>query len=172
VAYRAVRDAPPIEVSMAWWANNPPARLEELLALAREVFRGATAEVVAATWICVRDGRLLVVRPAGQEAFFLPGGKPEPGETPVEAAVREVREETGIRLRPEQLTHFAEIIRPAYGRRDTNVHLICFTGPGHGTAEPAGEIAEVAWFTAADALRCAPAIQEIITRLTRQNLMH
>ncbi|MCA2212753.1 LysR family transcriptional regulator [Jidongwangia harbinensis] len=48
VAYRAVRDAPPIEVSIAWWADNPPARLDELLALARDVFRGpsgAAAEV-------------------------------------------------------------------------------------------------------------------------------
>jgi DNA-binding transcriptional LysR family regulator len=35
VAYRAVRDAPPIEVRLAWWRDDPPAALDELLALTR-----------------------------------------------------------------------------------------------------------------------------------------
>lgn len=35
VAYRAVRDAPTISVSLAWWKDDPPAYLNELLALTR-----------------------------------------------------------------------------------------------------------------------------------------
>jgi 8-oxo-dGTP pyrophosphatase MutT (NUDIX family) len=57
------------------------------------------SEVVAAAWVCVRDRRLLVVRSAGSDAFYVPGGKPEPGESWAEAAAREVGEETGIVLR-------------------------------------------------------------------------
>ncbi len=38
VAYRAVRDAPPIPVWLAWWAGDPPAQLSELLAVTRETY--------------------------------------------------------------------------------------------------------------------------------------
>jgi molybdate transport repressor ModE-like protein len=40
VAYRAVRDAPPIEVRLAWWRDDPPPRLAELIALARSLISG------------------------------------------------------------------------------------------------------------------------------------
>jgi len=36
VAYRHVRDAPPVDVHLARWADSPPAQLADLLALARE----------------------------------------------------------------------------------------------------------------------------------------
>ena len=40
VAYRMVRDVPPIPVRMAWWRDDPPAHLEELVAMARAVYDG------------------------------------------------------------------------------------------------------------------------------------
>ncbi len=46
-----------------------------------------------------RDGRVLLVQRARApltDTWTLPGGKLEAGETPEEAAAREVREETGI----------------------------------------------------------------------------
>jgi mutator protein MutT len=43
----------------------------------------------------IRDGRILVIRVRAQE-WELPKGGIEPGETAEQAAVREVREETGI----------------------------------------------------------------------------
>ena len=39
VAYRALRDAPPVPVSIVWWKNEPPSQLTELLALACTAFR-------------------------------------------------------------------------------------------------------------------------------------
>lgn len=41
------------------------------------------------------EGRIAVVHRPGRD-WTLPKGKLEPGESPVEAAVREVREETGL----------------------------------------------------------------------------
>lgn len=38
VAYRAVRDARPIPVSLAWWKDAPPRHLPELLRLACEIY--------------------------------------------------------------------------------------------------------------------------------------
>jgi 8-oxo-dGTP pyrophosphatase MutT (NUDIX family) len=46
--------------------------------------------------VVVHDGRVLVITPTGRRVTGLPKGGLEPGETPEEAAAREVREETGI----------------------------------------------------------------------------
>ncbi|WP_250030650.1 NUDIX hydrolase [Paractinoplanes maris] len=126
-----------------------------------------TAEVIAAAWVCVRDRRVLVVRPRGSDAFYLPGGKPEPFETYAEAAARETREEVGLTVDPADLTLLTEIVAPAHNRPPgTEVRLICFTGgkPDEQPA-PANEIAELAWFTSSDADRCAPAIQLLLAEL-------
>lgn len=51
---------------------------------------------------CLRDGQVLLLERV-KEPFpghwVAPGGKLEPGESPVECAVRELREETGLRAR-------------------------------------------------------------------------
>lgn len=53
--------------------------------------------------VVVREGRILIgKRPAGKHLEGLwefPGGAVEPGETPEEAVVRELREETGLEVR-------------------------------------------------------------------------
>ncbi|MFG2041721.1 LysR family transcriptional regulator [Dactylosporangium sp. NPDC048998] len=38
VAYRRVRDAPPIHVWLAWWRDDPPAFLDDLVGLARAAY--------------------------------------------------------------------------------------------------------------------------------------
>ena len=50
-----------------------------------------------------REGEVLLVRPHGAEEFALVGGYPEPYETIEEAAVREVREETGLEVEVESI---------------------------------------------------------------------
>lgn len=49
-----------------------------------------------ATIICLRSGKILLVRKKGGKWNF-PGGTIEAGEQPVEAAARELKEETRIR---------------------------------------------------------------------------
>ncbi|MGH3463462.1 MAG: NUDIX domain-containing protein [Kribbellaceae bacterium] len=52
--------------------------------------------IVAAAAV-VRAGELLVVsKRAAPEVFYLPGGKPEPGESLPDAVQREVHEELGV----------------------------------------------------------------------------
>jgi 8-oxo-dGTP pyrophosphatase MutT (NUDIX family) len=50
--------------------------------------------------LIVRKGRLLLMRrrKAGDDYYALPGGKIEPGESPEQAAVREILEETSLRV--------------------------------------------------------------------------
>ena len=52
----------------------------------------------AAGGVVLRDGRALLLRrsPGGTLQIRLPKGHVDPGETPEEAALREVREETGL----------------------------------------------------------------------------
>ncbi|MFC7279467.1 NUDIX domain-containing protein [Paractinoplanes rhizophilus] len=126
-----------------------------------------TSTIIATAWVCVRDRRVLVVRPHYTDAFYLPGGKPEPGETYAEAAAREVREEVGLVLNPADLTLYTEIVAPAHNRPPgTSVRLVCFMGGVFAGAPVASaEIGEIAWFTPADSFRCAPAIQLLVAEL-------
>ncbi|WP_286913214.1 MULTISPECIES: NUDIX hydrolase [unclassified Pseudomonas] len=54
------------------------------------------ANKVRATIICLRSGKVLLVRRKGGKWNF-PGGAIESGETPQQAAARELEEETGLR---------------------------------------------------------------------------
>jgi ADP-ribose pyrophosphatase YjhB (NUDIX family) len=49
------------------------------------------------------EGRILLTRRADNGQWCLPGGGMEPGESPSEAAVREVKEETGLTVRVKRL---------------------------------------------------------------------
>ena len=55
------------------------------------------------------DRRVLFLwpsKPSGSIAHILIGGRPEPGETPEETAMREVGEETGWRIAPRRMIGF------------------------------------------------------------------
>ena len=54
----------------------------------------------AAAIIRNQDGNILVLRRSDTQEWSLPAGAVDPGETPSEAIVREVREETGLGVTP------------------------------------------------------------------------
>ena len=65
------------------------------------------------------SGRVLLAHATGTDHWDIPKGQGEPDETPIEASLRELREETGIVLAPERLT---DLGRFAY-RPDKDLHL-------------------------------------------------
>ncbi|HZT55445.1 MAG TPA: NUDIX hydrolase [Burkholderiaceae bacterium] len=65
------------------------------------------------------DRELLLCHVTGQNHWDLPKGGIDPGETPLEAAIRETREESGLRLRAECLH---DLGRFAYTNKK-NLHL-------------------------------------------------
>ncbi|GGU18167.1 NUDIX hydrolase [Streptomyces violascens] len=128
----------------------------------------ATRTLQSVGWICIRDGRLLVVRSVGRDAFYLPGGKIEPGESHQQALVREVREELTIELAPQGLAPAMLVSATAHGLDNTQLHMHCYTSPGNGEPKPAREIQELAWVDSHDTSRCAPAVVTVLRNLHAQ----
>ncbi|MET3809308.1 8-oxo-dGTP pyrophosphatase MutT (NUDIX family) [Arthrobacter sp. UYEF3] len=97
--------------------------------------------------VCVFDtaGRLLTVRKRGTDKFMHPGGKPEAGETAAQAASRELAEEVGIIVPPEDLEPFGSWLAEAANEAATQIEATVFTAPGTWTAHASAEIAEIRW---------------------------
>jgi 8-oxo-dGTP diphosphatase len=76
--------------------------------------------VLAVGAVVVHDGGLLLVKRAkapGEGRWSLPGGRVEPGESLTEAVAREVLEETGLTVIPEELLGWVE-------RRSDDWHFV------------------------------------------------
>jgi 8-oxo-dGTP pyrophosphatase MutT (NUDIX family) len=115
-------------------------------------------------WVHVVDGRVLVARSHGKDTFYVPGGKREPGESDVETLVREIREELSVDVSGPELMGVFEA--QAHGRAEgETVRMTCYTASFAGELKPASEIAELAWFTAADADRVSPVTRVIFRHL-------
>lgn len=133
---------------------------------------GHAPELDVLAWATVRDGRMLAVRTEGTDLFYLPGGKREPGESDSTAVAREVKEETGVRLRPDTIAPFTVVHADAYGYpAGTRVRLACFFAEGDGEPAEQGEIAELAWLGYADRERCAPGVRIVMDRLRERGLV-
>lgn len=94
--------------------------------------------------VCLRDdaGRLLAVRKQGTTRFMNPGGKLEPGETPAQAAVREVREELGLEV---EVRYLGEFVTETANEPGAVLESTVFTAELTGTPTAAAEIAELRW---------------------------
>jgi len=106
------------------------------------------------------DGRWLMIRRAeGIRAggwWCFPGGAIEPGESPADALVRELREEVGLTVRPIRQVWF-------WRRPDDGLELLWWLAvPADDdvalTCEPA-EVAEARWLAPADVASLHPLLE-------------
>lgn len=63
----------------------------------------ARPRVAAGALFFDEQGRVLLVKPTYKEGWEIPGGYVEPGETPIEACEREIKEELGLDRKVERL---------------------------------------------------------------------
>ena len=126
---------------------------------------------IAASVIVV-EGRMLLVRKRGTEAFMQPGGKLEPGESGAECLVRELEEELGLRIPVAVLAPLGRFGAPAANEPDHVVDCDVYRVPaaaldGQPLAVQA-ELEELRWSDAADLAALAAAGR--LAPLTRDHL--
>lgn len=106
-------------------------------------------------WRRASDGGIEVVigYQAGEERWALPKGTPERGETMEAAALREVAEETGLRVALGDKVGVIDYWFTRDGRRvRKRVHHWLMTAAGGDFADRDGEFDEALWASAAEAL--------------------
>ncbi len=119
----------------------------------------------------VRDGRgrLLLVRRAhdpGAGQWSVPGGRVEPGESPLAAVSREVAEETGLLVVPDGL---AGVVERDFGDLTyviEDFYAALEPGCDPATARPGDDAAEVDWFfdEELDDLDCVEGLLDALRR--------
>lgn len=121
------------------------------------------------TMVINRRGEILLCHVTGQRHWDIPKGLRDAGESTLEAAQRELREETGLQFgpeafedigcftyRPEKKLHLYRVRAPdGLDRLDHLVCTSCF--PHHLTGEPTPEMDGYRWVARSDIARmCAP----------------
>ncbi len=97
--------------------------------------------------VCICDGdRILLAEHVknGHSHWLVPGGGVEPGETLVEAAARELLEETGLSVAVGRLVLVCEAIEPG-GRHLLNLVFAGSARPGELRVGRDGVLTDVAW---------------------------
>jgi ADP-ribose pyrophosphatase YjhB (NUDIX family) len=120
--------------------------------LRKRVVRAVTPNYTVGSVVLLRDenNRLLMLRQPPDRGWSLPGGLINKREAPVDAAARELREETGVKLRPDDLTQAvpAAMVNP----RTQQVDCV-FTATVSSTVavdpDPV-EVLEAGWFAIGD----------------------
>lgn len=108
-----------------------------------------------AAGVILRNRCLLLVRravPEGSVTWQFPAGKVEQGESPEDAVVREVKEETGLVVTVAE--RLRERIHPATGVRIIYFACSILSGTAHRAAPD--EIADIAWVPLRDVPQYVP----------------
>ena len=105
----------------------------------------------------LRDGRILSTRSRGKDAYYIPGGKREAGESDLQTLVREIREELCVEIREDTVRYYGTFEAQAHGHAEgVLVRMTCYTADFTGTPRPDHEIAEIVWLTTADIEKISP----------------
>jgi len=107
--------------------------------------QGHAKFVVSAVVLRDEHGRILVVRKRGTSRYMLPGGKIEAGETPVQAAIRELQEEVGADLQATELTFLGRWTTVAAKEPDHLVEGHIFEHPWIAGLSVQAEIDDLLW---------------------------
>lgn len=129
------------------------------------VWKGAAAVVM-------ENGRLLMIKSTETNAWSIPSGGIEQGETPEQACIREVWEETGFKV---AIYEELRVKRTQIGDYDVTTHyFLCEKLDGFiSYQDPDEEVEEIAWKTAEEIsglVHNYPEDVEMLVSLTQKSL--
>lgn len=124
---------------------------------------------IAAALLTRADGKTLLVRKRGTEAFMQPGGKIDAGESALDALARELNEELGLVIAPEQTRFLGEFSAVAANEPGFEVNCQLYGVQVEDPVNPAAEIEEAIWVDGRDIdqLHLAPLTRDSILPLYR-----
>ena len=84
----------------------------------------------SARGIVIKNGKVAMIHSAMYDYYKFPGGGIEEGESPIEAMIREVKEESGLTVIPESIREFGNVYRRSKNQRgglfiQDNFYYIC-----------------------------------------------
>lgn len=128
---------------------------------------------IAAAVVIGTDGRTLLVRKRGTQAFMQPGGKIEPLEQPINALARELEEELALTIDPASATYLGHFCAPAANEPGFEVQAELFLLVIDQAVTPAAEIEEVQWIDPSGdgGLVLAPLTRDLILPFYRNTLL-
>ncbi|WP_329742527.1 (deoxy)nucleoside triphosphate pyrophosphohydrolase [Dyella sp. A6] len=129
--------------------------------------RPSPLHVMAGALIDGQGRVLLAQRPPGKHlagAWEFPGGKLEPGESPLQGLARELREELGVAIDPSTATPLIRVPWQ-YGERQLLLDAWCVTRWQGEPASLEGQALRWAEPAGVDALSLAPADRVILQEL-------
>ena len=138
----------------------------------REIVGGAELLQIPSAAVALRDddGRVLLARHSEGDFWVLPGGTVEPAETPADAAVREMFEETGLFVRLTGLVGVFGgpdfVVTYRNGHRTSYVMSLFEAEVAGGRMRPdSTEVLELRYVSAHEAehLNKAPWLAEVLT---------
>lgn len=108
-------------------------------------------------YIYTKDDKILVTLSKGKDAWYIPGGKREEGESDHQALTREVKEELNVDLIQNTIKPYGIFEAQAHGKPEgTIVRMTCYTADFNGTLTPSSEIEKIEFFPYSRKLETSP----------------